>query len=504
MLKKKLAKAVTSVLLFAVLLLNCMVIAMPTADAAIVKSGKCGENAVWTLDSNGTFTVSGTGPMDDYEGNASAPWYSYDSPIKRVVIKDGITHISDNAFYHCFNLKNVSIADSVTSIGNGAFAHCAFELKEIVIPKGVTSIGSSAFASCEALEKINMPDGLESIGSNAFQSCDNLKEIVLPKSLKELSNYMFKDCTALESVAIGESVTIIGSNAFENCTALKELTIPQSVTTMGSDIFTKCTALERVVFENDYFVPHYDMMIRRDCTIVGYEDSTIQAYAEKYKLAFESLGAAPVRTIATGSCGENLTWTLNNYGLLTISGTGDMVDFPSYGPDWRLHEKYAKGILQVVVEEGVTGIGEYAFSLSQYTLQTIELPTTIKRIGKNSFSRCHNVEKIVIYDPACVIDDSTSSTLGVKVIYGYTDSTAHEYAKKWNKDFFALDADLIVGDADLDGVVTATDARLVLRNAVGLETLKAMQLHAADADENGVITASDARLVLRKSAGLED
>jgi hypothetical protein len=61
----------------------------------------------------------------------------------------------------------------------------------------------------------------------------------------------------------------------------------------------------------------------------------------------------------------------------------------------------------------------------------------------------------------------------------------------------------VLGDVDGDGQVTASDARLVLRAAVGLEILTEDQLKAADFDKNGKITAADARLVLRKAVGLE-
>ena len=62
----------------------------------------------------------------------------------------------------------------------------------------------------------------------------------------------------------------------------------------------------------------------------------------------------------------------------------------------------------------------------------------------------------------------------------------------------------LVGDvADNDGTVTASDARLVLRASVGLETLSEELKAIADTDENGSITASDARTILRMSVNLD-
>lgn len=62
----------------------------------------------------------------------------------------------------------------------------------------------------------------------------------------------------------------------------------------------------------------------------------------------------------------------------------------------------------------------------------------------------------------------------------------------------------VLGDVDGDGKVTAEDARLALRAALGLEILTEDQLKAADFDKDGEITAADARLILRESLGLEE
>ena len=62
---------------------------------------------------------------------------------------------------------------------------------------------------------------------------------------------------------------------------------------------------------------------------------------------------------------------------------------------------------------------------------------------------------------------------------------------------------LVAGDVNLDGKVSAADARLALRASVKLERLSAEAAVNADADRSGSITASDARLILRRSVGLE-
>ena len=67
------------------------------------------------------------------------------------------------------------------------------------------------------------------------------------------------------------------------------------------------------------------------------------------------------------------------------------------------------------------------------------------------------------------------------------------------------DPGFLPGDVDLDGKVTAADARLALRRAVLLETFSedSLEFRAADVDFDGVVTSSDARMILRAAVGLE-
>lgn len=70
---------------------------------------------------------------------------------------------------------------------------------------------------------------------------------------------------------------------------------------------------------------------------------------------------------------------------------------------------------------------------------------------------------------------------------------------------FAADEEVLIasGDVNKDGTITAFDARLALRNSVGLEILDEIQTWVADADGDNTITAFDARAILRVSVGIE-
>ena len=86
-----------------------------------MQHGQCGENLTWTLDGNGTLTISGTDKPDDYFFGAEIVWLSSKESIKRVVIADGITAIGEYTFYKCKSLTSVTIPASVKDVGSGVF-----------------------------------------------------------------------------------------------------------------------------------------------------------------------------------------------------------------------------------------------------------------------------------------------------------------------------------------------------------------------------------------------
>lgn len=167
---QKTIKNLISLLLTATMLLSVFTV-MSAQAAEVVASGTCGadgDNLTWTLDEEGTLIISGNGEMSDYSYNTQPP---YDKErISKIVIGDGVTHVGNQAFRSCSNLREVSISESVNSIGDAAFMGC-YSLPELVIPNGVEEIGNSAFNICFALSRIVFGPNVKKIGYEAFEGC---------------------------------------------------------------------------------------------------------------------------------------------------------------------------------------------------------------------------------------------------------------------------------------------------------------------------------------------
>ncbi len=328
-------------------------------DCDIIAIGTCGENLTWALDDEGILTISGTGNMvtGNKDNDYASPWEDNDS-IKSVIIEDGVTNISIAAFAGCKSLMTVTIPDSVTRIGEYAFAGCS-SLTSITIPDSVTYICYRSFMDCSNLTSITIPDSVTSIDFYAFSGCSSLVSIVIPDSVTVIGAYAFNGCSSLTSVVMGNGVTCIYDHVFDSCSSLK-------------NVYYKGTAAEweniEIGLYNDSLS---DANIIYDCDI-----------------------------IVAGTCGENLTWALDDEGILTISGNGDMQNYYLEKTPWSSYYDYIK---KVIIEDGVTSIGDRAFSFLDLT--SIAIPDSVTSIGYDAFTGCSNLTSIAIPDSVISIGE---------------------------------------------------------------------------------------------------
>ena len=415
------------------------------------------DNLTWTLDADGTLTISGTGAMKDYDYyNNPSPASQKKDSVKKVVIEDGVTSIRNSAFYDCNSLTSITIPNSVTSIGAYAFSNCYY-LTNITIPNSVTSIENYAFRSCSSLTSITIPDSVTSIGELAFYSCDSLTSITISNSVTSIGERAFAYCSRLTSITIPDSVTSIGEAAFAGCSSLTSITIPDSVTSIGEYAFQSCSSLTTISLSCKSSLKRSDF--GKQANLVSYtlhtlkkteakaatcsEDGNIEywtcEHCKKYFLSDDSnpetakaveqsetvipalkhknattRGASEPTETEPGYSGDrycpdcntvlekgytywnedNLTWTLDADGTLTISGTGAM---KNYDYDNRSPAYNNSKVKKIVIEDGVTSIGDDAF-YNCSNLTSITIPDSVTSIGTSAFNGCISLPSITLPD----------------------------------------------------------------------------------------------------------
>ena len=210
-----------------------------------------------------TLTISGTGAMPNFnfpEGNL-APWWNYkalglirvsgfspkfdlEGDLKKVVIQDGVTNVSNYALFLLPAAEQITLPESVTSVGRYGIALCS-KLNGISLPRAMTAIGDFGLAG-NSFTAVSLPDGLQTLGRGAFDACASLSGMTLPAAITAVPDKCFNDCTKLLTVDYKGEVTAIGERAFEGCKSLTKAPIPATVTELGASAFNGCIALTDV------------------------------------------------------------------------------------------------------------------------------------------------------------------------------------------------------------------------------------------------------------------
>ena len=102
---------------------------------------------------------------------------------------------------------------------------------------------------------------------------------------------------------------------------------------------------------------------------------------------------------ATGRCGDSITWTLDDSGNLTLSGSGEMWN---YGYVTSPFKDY--GIKTVTIEYGITSIGDYVFR-GCCGMTELTLPNSVTSIGGNAFEGCSGLTELTLPNSVTSIGD---------------------------------------------------------------------------------------------------
>ena len=366
------------------------------------------------------------------------------SSLTNITIPGNVESIGESAFYSCDNLMDVTLQDGVKSIGNAAFILCN-NLTNIVLPNSVTSIGYFAFKDCTSLTSIKIPDSVTVIGRSAFANCSSLKTISLSckSSLKKddfgdqadlvsytnqhlLTKTAAKAATCTEdgnkeywtcehcgkyflsddanpetAKAVEQSETILPAS--HKLTKVKEEKAP-TCTEDGNKEYWTCEHCKKY-FLSDDTNPETAKAVELSETILP----AIQHKNAELRNASEPTETSPgysgdrycpdcdkvVEKGYTYWNEDNLTWKLDADGTMTISGTGAM---KNYNSDDNPSPAYKNSnVKTVVIEDGVTSIGNYAFSDCS-SLTSITIPDSVTSIGYYAFFYCTSLTSITISD----------------------------------------------------------------------------------------------------------
>lgn len=249
------------------------------------------------------------------------------SPIKHVVISEGISHIMPYAFAGQTTLEDVSIPLSTREINSYAFSGCT-SLTNPIIRGTSLYIGWFAFSDCTNIDTITYESGVRSGCSNALMGLSNLKTVVIGKNVdnvefdstlasiagyaniesvqvdsdnayfKSIDGVLYsKDMTTLihypqgkttEEYTVPNTVKVINTGVGKFNQYIKKVTIPEGVSDIKDMVFAFCVNLEKVylpesvVTINQSAFSKYGINVILPLTLYVKDGSNAQTYANKY------------------------------------------------------------------------------------------------------------------------------------------------------------------------------------------------------------------------------
>lgn len=198
----------------------------------------------------------------------------------------------------------------------------------------------------------------------------------------------------IRNIFISEDITSIGNCAFMD-TSVEVINLPKSVTRIGSGAFWGCDSIKAV----NYF-------------------STYEDWEKVDVLSDNSFDGDQMYYFLKGRCGDYIAYCLDlQTGTLTINGRGGMYNYD----DDRKKSPFAdcEEILSIVIDNGVTTIGSYAFNYCT-RVESVEISNSVTSIGESAFEFCYGMKSINL--------GSGVTSIGYRAFEGCTKLNDAKYA----------------------------------------------------------------------------
>ena len=380
----------------------------------------------------------------------SSPWFDYSDQIETVILEEGVTNISTNAFAGMTKIKTIYIPLSVKKISGDGFLSCS-SLTDIYyagLPGNWGDIAISAmtrqynpannsfvtptdwlsrakrhyadgsvsgspdvsFDENRGSGTIDPGSGTEGGIAYSFDAATGTLTIS-PGEDETLENYgsmieygfdgrpaWDKGRNLIEKIVIADGVKNVGSGSFKDCKNLTEVQLGDTVKTIGEYAFRRCTALTEI------HIPDSVITIKDDafngCGAI--ETITVGAGNETYATQDGVLYTKDIKTLIYYPAQRSGTSYTVPEGVTAIAGvsfceaTGlEEISLPSTLKSIGYYAFEGCGFYKVDLPEGLETLEEFVFNRCIH-LEEVSLPASLTKFGIGPFNRCAALKKVTV------------------------------------------------------------------------------------------------------------
>lgn len=356
--------------------------------------------------------------------------------LNTIEFLEGVNSLGVGVFVFA-NIDNIIFPNSLTTIEEGAFQNGTF--KTITLPDTIINLGEGGFYHA-TFDNFTIEDNNQyyKVENGILYSADNsiaysminseITDVVFNEGTKRIGGLICSDLYSVKSVTIPESCTSIGSSAFYG-TAIRTLHIPKNVNSIDASVASKCQKLTTVTVdeENEFYCSYDNCIYSKDMKVLIFVPSyrkgsliipegveRIACYAFDFSQLSEVTFPESLKRIDNTAfrqakitsvyipknvnyIGGNPFSNCNNLGTIMIDEDNPFFtiqDNVIYTKDMKKVVASKYNSTRYRIPEGVEELADSSLSASK--AKTIELPSTLKKIGALALSQNSNLSTITI------------------------------------------------------------------------------------------------------------
>ena len=337
-----------------------------------------------------------------------------------------VKEVKNSAFGDCFGLKYISFPNSIEKFGDGAFSRNQALVSPLIFPASTKSIGSSFLTQNSVLEEVVLNEGLETIGGQAFSSANKVKSIFIPKTVKSIGGHCINATCVVE---------VDSENPYydsrDNCNAI--IKTSSNTLTSGNTLTKFVEGIEEIAYWSMNGSPS---IIHMPSTLKSIRMQAFSSIAS-IKEVYLNEGLKTIDSYAFSNCGNmtvfNFPTTLTGCMPNAITGTPfyrSLSDGLLYINDWVWTYKNSANNtnIDVIVENGYTRLGDFAFDGNFSFIKSLDLPDTLTTIGIASVRGLSKVERIIIRSNTMQFNNSYVSSVNKNCVFYVPDDRMNYYS----------------------------------------------------------------------------
>ncbi|WP_455504610.1 leucine-rich repeat protein [Clostridium sp.] len=369
--------------------------------------------------------------------------------LENITLPSNLEKLDSGAFDDCQKLKSIVLPSSLNDVGQNIFSGCN-RLSTVIFGDGYSNnITWGMFKDCSSLSSITIPVGVRIIEGEAFRGCLRLQEVTIGSNVDTIRDAAFNECDSLKTIHgyTGSYAETFAKNKgidFEPIGEIKETLQLKNVycewqgkehskvnvrCTPNKDVSYYVTYVEKGSSAPEYNATKIDGNVRANnqiyANVTDLPEEEVDIYvfvtddeknytSVKVTPDYDTRPEKPLATTFPVKVGENIVATLEG-DTLTLTGSGATYDYDaswddmddSYvGNQWLDEETIVK-IKKIVLGDGITQIGNFAFA-GCTNLQEIIFPQkNLKKIKENVFYGCSSLKEFIVPEGVESLGDSS-------------------------------------------------------------------------------------------------